>query len=65
MNIVDSRPDRPAPPQQTVARRPWQAPTLTLAGTVADLVQVPKLSGSQDCGAQKRQNEEGTGTCPL
>lgn len=65
MKIVDARPERTGTPGDADTRRPWQAPALTLAGTVADLVQVPKLSGSQDCGAQKRQNEQGTGTCPL
>lgn len=66
MTTVDSKTDqfdRRSP--ETSQRAAWETPRLVAVGTVAELVQVPKFSGTQDCGASKRQNDQNTGTCPL
>ena len=35
-------------------RAVWEPPTIRAVGTIADLVQVTKRSGTQDCGGRKR-----------
>ncbi|HKW00987.1 MAG TPA: hypothetical protein VJN96_14265 [Vicinamibacterales bacterium] len=32
----------------------WEPPTIREVGTIADLVQLTKQSGTQDCGGKKR-----------
>lgn len=38
------------------ARRAWTVPTATYRGSVAELVQIAKTSGNQDCSGHKRRN---------
>lgn len=40
-------------------RAVWEPPTIRAVGTIAELVQVSKTSGDQDCGGKRRL---GTGT---
>lgn len=40
-------------------RRAWTTPTAEFRGTVAELVQIAKTSGNQDCSGHRRNN---TGT---
>jgi len=47
--------DEPKPDQ---ARAAWEPPQLRAVGTIAELVQQTKKSGTQDCGGKKRS---GTG----
>ena len=51
--LVKDDKQEPAEPGQD-EREVWEPPTLRAVGTIAQLVQVSKLSGSQDCGGRKR-----------
>jgi hypothetical protein len=35
-------------------REVWETPTIRAVGTIADLVQITKESGTQDCGGHNR-----------
>ncbi len=35
-------------------REVWEPPTIRAVGTIADLVQITKQSGTQDCGGKNR-----------
>lgn len=35
-------------------RAVWESPTIRAVGTIADLVQLTKKSGTQDCSGRKR-----------
>ena len=35
-------------------RAAWEPPTIRAVGTIAELVQVSKTSGDQDCGGKRR-----------
>jgi hypothetical protein len=47
-------PDDVNRPTARLEREPWEPPTITAVGTIADLIRAPKKSGTQDCGGRRR-----------
>jgi hypothetical protein len=56
---TDTTREQPRPAQEE--RAAWETPTLRFVGTIAELVQVTKKSGTQDCSGRKRISFGGCG----
>jgi hypothetical protein len=50
----DTQRPRESASHEDEERAVWEPPTIRAVGTIADLVQVTKLSGTKDCNGRSR-----------